>query len=99
MSAPSAIHHLHNITALPNGEVNEYHPLTFSVKTNANPNVLSHHDAMKSDDKDKFMATMEEEIKRLIKTDTFEIVPCSKVPNNQRVLRAVWSHRRKQKPT
>eukprot|EP00957_Ditylum_brightwellii_P047277 3591566-Ditylum_brightwellii.AAC.1 len=45
------------------------------------------------------MAAMEEEIQRMIKTNIFEVVSCSVAPNNQCVLRAVWSHRRKQKPT
>eukprot|EP00957_Ditylum_brightwellii_P208608 15358212-Ditylum_brightwellii.AAC.2 len=96
---PATINHLHNIIALPNGKINKYHPLVFSAKANANPNILTHRDAMKSHDKDKFMATMEEEIQCMIKTDAFEVAPCSVIPNNQCVLRVVWSHRRKQKPT
>eukprot|EP00957_Ditylum_brightwellii_P160420 12212648-Ditylum_brightwellii.AAC.1 len=54
---------------------------------------------MKSDDKEKLMAAMEEEIQCMIKTNVFKVVPFSVVPTNQRVLQVVWSHRRKQKLT
>eukprot|EP00957_Ditylum_brightwellii_P146715 11168265-Ditylum_brightwellii.AAC.1 len=89
------MNHFSNIIALLNGETNKYHPLAFSAKTNANPNILSHHDTMKSNNKEKFMMAMEEEIQCLIKIDMFEVVPCSIVPNNQQLLHVIWRHRRK----
>eukprot|EP00957_Ditylum_brightwellii_P189220 14402755-Ditylum_brightwellii.AAC.1 len=54
---------------------------------------------MKSDDKDQFHKAMEEEIERMIEKETFEVVPRSRVPSYQKVLKAVWSHRRKTKST
>eukprot|EP00957_Ditylum_brightwellii_P006550 496542-Ditylum_brightwellii.AAC.1 len=54
---------------------------------------------MKAEDHELFIQAMEEEIKRMIDKDIFEVVPCSCVPTYQKVLRAVWSHRQKTKPT
>eukprot|EP00957_Ditylum_brightwellii_P112315 8563609-Ditylum_brightwellii.AAC.1 len=88
-----------DISALPNCETNEFHPLALVAGTNSNPNTISHREAMKSDDKDQFHKTMEEEIEWMIEKEIFEVVPTSQVPSYQKVLRAVWSHRRKTKPT
>eukprot|EP00957_Ditylum_brightwellii_P016610 1248623-Ditylum_brightwellii.AAC.1 len=60
------------LTALSNGETNEFHPLALVAGTNANPNILSHKDAMKADDKDKFLQVMEEEVENMIEKDIFE---------------------------
>eukprot|EP00957_Ditylum_brightwellii_P009789 738384-Ditylum_brightwellii.AAC.1 len=54
---------------------------------------------MRADDKDKFLQAMEEEIENMIGKDIFEVVPRSRVSTYQKVLRVVWSHRRKTKPT
>eukprot|EP00957_Ditylum_brightwellii_P067042 5089097-Ditylum_brightwellii.AAC.1 len=88
-----------NLSALPNGETNEFHPIALVAGTNSNPNILSHGEAMKSDDKEQFHKTMEEEIERMIEKEIFEIVPRTQVPSYQKVLQDVWSHRRKTKPT
>eukprot|EP00957_Ditylum_brightwellii_P162968 12409725-Ditylum_brightwellii.AAC.1 len=37
-----------DLTSLPNGEVNQFHPIALVAGTKSNPNVLSHRDAMKS---------------------------------------------------
>eukprot|EP00957_Ditylum_brightwellii_P211797 15366614-Ditylum_brightwellii.AAC.1 len=82
-------------SSLPNDEMNAFHPLALVAYTQANPNILSHNEAMKAPSRDEFLQTIEEEIIRMIKNDIFEVVPRSKVPHYQKVLRAVWSHRRK----
>ena len=93
------LNRLMELTALSNGETNEFHPLALVAGTNANPNILSHKDAIKADDKDKFLQAMEEEVENMIEKDIFEVVPRSRVSTYQKVLRAVWLHRRKTKPT
>jgi hypothetical protein len=84
------------LTAISNGEPNELNPHVFAVS--ANPIILNHRDAMKVDDSEHFLASMDDLMKNLLHNDIYEIVPRSQVPAAQRVLRTVWSHRRKQKP-
>eukprot|EP00957_Ditylum_brightwellii_P046773 3549751-Ditylum_brightwellii.AAC.1 len=55
-----------DLTSLPNGEVNEFHPLVLVAVAKANPNVLCHRDAMKSKDQDQFLKAMEEDVQRMI---------------------------------
>eukprot|EP00957_Ditylum_brightwellii_P166946 12708577-Ditylum_brightwellii.AAC.1 len=76
-------------SVLPNGETNEFHPLALVAGTNSSTNILSHREAMKSDGKDQFHKAMEEEIERMIEKEIFEVVPGSRVPSYQKVLRAV----------
>ena len=86
-----------DLTALPNGEINDTSPMAYAAS--CNPNILNHRDAMKADDVEHFLESMDDEMKSLFKNKIYELYPRSKVPRNQRVLRAVWSHRRKTKPT
>eukprot|EP00957_Ditylum_brightwellii_P107160 8175538-Ditylum_brightwellii.AAC.1 len=55
-----------DLTALPNGEINEFYLLALVAGTSANPNTLSHRDAMKAKDRDQFLQAMEEEIENMI---------------------------------
>eukprot|EP00957_Ditylum_brightwellii_P096346 7338203-Ditylum_brightwellii.AAC.1 len=73
-----------DLSALPNSETNEFHPLALVAGTNLDPNILSHREAMKSDDKDQFHNAMEEEMKRIIEKEIFEVVPKSQVPSYQK---------------
>eukprot|EP00957_Ditylum_brightwellii_P152310 11595857-Ditylum_brightwellii.AAC.1 len=57
---------LMNLSSLPNGEVNEFHSLALVAGTKANPNVLSHREAMESKDQYQFLKAMEEEIEIMI---------------------------------
>eukprot|EP00957_Ditylum_brightwellii_P010575 800833-Ditylum_brightwellii.AAC.1 len=88
-----------DLSLLSNGETNEFHPLALVTGTKANPNVLSHIEAMKAEDCELFIQAMEEEIEKMIDKNMFEVVPRSHVLTYQKVLRAVWSHRQKTKPT
>ena len=84
-----------NFSALPNGESNGFHPLSLVAGTNSNPNIISHREAIKSDDKDHFHKAMEEKRERIKEKEIFGVVPRSQVPSHQKFLRAVWSHRRR----
>eukprot|EP00957_Ditylum_brightwellii_P107672 8214111-Ditylum_brightwellii.AAC.1 len=42
---------------------------------------------------------MEDEVQRMTQKENFEVVPRSRVPAYQKVLLAIWSYRRKTKPT
>eukprot|EP00957_Ditylum_brightwellii_P069853 5304744-Ditylum_brightwellii.AAC.1 len=79
--------------------MNEFHPLALVADTKAIPNVLSHREAMNAEDCELFIQAMEEEIERMVDKYIFEVVPRSCVSTYQKVLRAVWSHRRNTKPT
>eukprot|EP00957_Ditylum_brightwellii_P069332 5263545-Ditylum_brightwellii.AAC.1 len=66
-----------SLTTLPNGAINDLHPLALIAGINANPNILNHREAMKRDDKEQFLSAMEKEIERMIENGIFEIVPRS----------------------
>ena len=90
------IDRLLDLSSLENGEINDLNP--HALAASANPNILSHSQAMKAHDKPKFEGAMTEEVTRMMKNKIFELAPRSEVPRMQRVLRAVWSHRRKTTP-
>eukprot|EP00957_Ditylum_brightwellii_P110995 8465115-Ditylum_brightwellii.AAC.1 len=73
-----------DLSALPNGETNEFHPLALVARPNSNPNTLSHREAMKSNGKDQFHKAMEEEIERMIEKEIFEVVLRSQVSSYQK---------------
>eukprot|EP00957_Ditylum_brightwellii_P203213 15333683-Ditylum_brightwellii.AAC.1 len=64
-----------DLSLLSNGEMNEFHPPALVAGTKANHNVLSNREAMKAEDCELFIQAMEEEIKRIIDKDIFEVVP------------------------
>eukprot|EP00957_Ditylum_brightwellii_P113760 8673227-Ditylum_brightwellii.AAC.1 len=70
-----------DLSALPNGETNEFHPLVIVAGTNSNPNIISDREAIKSNNKDQFHKAMEEEIERMLEKEIFEVVPRSQVPS------------------
>lgn len=86
------------LNTLLDNTINELNPMAYSAAKAANPNILGHSDAMKSDDADKFWTTMLNEMERLYECDVYEIVDKSTVPAASTILRAVWSHRRKTRP-
>ena len=71
----------------------------FALAASTNPNILSHRDAMKADDNIQFHVSMDTEMTQLWVSDIYELKPRSIVPPNQKVLHAIWSHRRKQRPS
>ena len=77
-------------------DYDHFHPLAYAASIN--PNILSHRDAMKADDREKFEKAMQEEILTMIENEIFEEVPRSTVPPGHPILGGVWSHRRKTKP-
>eukprot|EP00957_Ditylum_brightwellii_P155249 11818950-Ditylum_brightwellii.AAC.1 len=88
-----------DLSSLSNGETNEFLHLALVTGTKANSNVLRHREAMKVEDHELFIQAMKEEIEKMTEREIFEVVPCSQVPTYQKVLRALWSHRQKTKPT
>lgn len=84
------------LTALDNGEINEPSPHLFAASVN--PNILSHSQAKKAHDYDKFMVAMQEELDRMLKNEIFEEIPRHLMNKTKTILRAVWSHRRKTTP-
>ena len=63
-----------------------------------NPNILTHREAKKAHDYEQFKASMLEEIIRMQENKIFTEVPRRIVPYGQKILRSVWSHRRKTTP-
>eukprot|EP00957_Ditylum_brightwellii_P192169 14628441-Ditylum_brightwellii.AAC.1 len=78
-----------DLSSLSNGEMNEFHPLASVAGTKANPDVLSHREAMKVKDRELFIQAMEEEIERMVENNIFEVVPHSSVSTYQKVQRAL----------
>lgn len=90
------VERLLSLSSLDDNQINHYEP--HALVASANPNILGHRDAMKADDFEKFLDSMDDEMERLFKEEIIEVVPRSQVPEGQKVLRAVWSHRRKTTP-
>ena len=86
-----------DLTATDDGEINDIHP--WALAASANPNILSHSQAKRADDWEEFVKAMKEEVDRMLKNNIFKLVKRSVVPLNQRILRSVWSHRRKTTPS
>ena len=86
-----------DLTALDKGEFNDLNP--WALAALANPNILSHSEAKHADDWDEFVKAMKEEVDRMLENNIFKLVKRSVVPLNQRILRSVWSHRRKTTPS
>ena len=85
-----------DLSKLDDGTINDMHP--WALAASANPNILTHREAKKADDWKHFQEAMKEEIERMIKNKLFKLTARSTVPMGQRILRAVWSHRRKTTP-
>ena len=85
------------LSALDNGEIKDLNP--HALAASVNPDILSHVQAKKALDWDQFLVAMDLEIQRMIANEIFEEVSVSEVPCNQRILRAVWSDRRKTTPS
>ena len=76
------------------GAMNKLKPHLFTA--NADPNILSHSEAKRADDYNKFLEeAMQDELEGMIESKIFKEVPRSAVPMGQHVLRAVWSHQQK----
>jgi len=87
-----------DLNKLPDETINELQTGAFIMKTNANPNILGHSAAMKAEDADKFHQSMKLEMDRLTKHEVFDIIDIENIPKNTKILRAIWSHRRKTNP-
>ena len=79
------IERLLDLTAQENDEINDLQPWALAASTN--PNILSHSQAKKAVDWDRFIEAMKEEVQNMIKNNIFKIVKKSLVPKNQRILR------------
>ena len=90
------IEQLLNLSSLQSGEINDIDPLAFAAS--ANPNILTHREAMKAEDVEQFLTSMSEELERMDDNEIYEEILRSAVPKGHRILRAVWSHRRKTTP-
>lgn len=70
-----------------------------NAATLADEDTMYLQQAMKADDKDQFLEAMAKEILDHTKRQHWEVVECSQVPKNQKVMRGVWSMKRKQRVT
>ena len=97
LSFTEQIDRIQNLASTVEGEFSDLCP--WALAASANPNILSHSQAKRADDWEEFVKAMKDEINRMIKNNIFKLVKKSIVPINQRILRAVWSHRRKTTPS
>jgi Reverse transcriptase (RNA-dependent DNA polymerase)/GAG-pre-integrase domain len=70
-------------------------PLTFAASSD--PDTLYFHEAMKAHDREQFINAMKDEIEGQTKNGNWVVIEKSKIPQNARVLPAVWAMRRKRR--
>ena len=63
-----------------------------------NPDVLTYKQARQSNDWHKFQIAQTEEVNNFCKNNIWQIVQKSKIPRGKKILRMVWSFRRKTNP-
>ena len=68
-------------------------PVAFA--TSADPDIMHLHQALKEPDQDKFIKAMDKKVQDHVKQGHWKIVHRSKVPEDQRILDAIWSMKRK----
>jgi Reverse transcriptase (RNA-dependent DNA polymerase) len=83
---------------VPEAETDQHlqHPLHAMAATN-DPDTLYYHEAMKAPDKEEFLKSMYDEVQGQIDNKVYSPVLRSTVPQNIKVLPAVWIMRRKRK--
>lgn len=72
------------------------HPLAFAASL-ADVDTMYLHEAMQQPDRDKFVTAMTKEIADHTQRKHWTVVPRASVPDGHKVLRAVWSMKRKRK--
>ena len=82
--------HAMNVTAAPG----DMHPLTFAASM-ADEDTMYLHEAMRQHDKSQFLQAMKDELDTHTKRGHWTVVPRKMVPKGHKVLRAVWSMKRK----
>merc|ERR1712127_638239 len=91
----NALLNAERLNTLLDDTINELQPMHVYAAANTNPNILGHSAAMRAKDADEFLKSMKQEIDRLIEYDIFDVVDINTIPKNTKILRAIWSHRRK----
>ena len=69
------------------------------MDTNPINKIFPHFAAMKSDEREIFLISMKDKIDRLIDHDVFELVDIDTISKQCKILRDMWSHRRKTTPS
>ena len=96
----NALLNAERLNTLLDDTINELQPMhVYAAATNTNPNILGHSAAMRAKDADEFLKSMKQEIDRLIEYDIFDVVDINTIPKHTKILRAIWSHRRKTTPS
>ena len=72
-------------------------PVAFA--TSADPDIMHLHQALGEPDRDKFIEAMDKEVQGHVKRGHWKIVHRNEVPQDQRILDAVWSMKRKRRIT
>ena len=70
-------------------------PDALAYAMSKDPDTMYMHQVMKEPDKDKFIATMVEEMDAQLKGGNFSLILRSKVPKGATILPAVWQLKRK----
>ena len=96
----------HGYSDFPSLQLSEgaMNPDSFVAYTSANENqiqedVLTQSAMLKAPDKEAFIKTQEPEIRGLEKLHVFKYIKRSELPIGAQLLNAIWSYRRKRKPT
>ena len=69
----------------------------FAFAASKDPDTMYYHEAMKEPDKKEFLKAMEKEVQSHTDNGVWELVRKEDVPNNQKILPAVWAMKRKRR--
>jgi hypothetical protein len=88
------------VTMLDDNIFNSFHPLAYAASL-ANKDTMNFGDAMRQDDRDKFVDAMEKEVTDHVKRNHWKIYSRQEMRQTgytERVIMAVWSFKRKRNP-
>jgi hypothetical protein len=80
-----------------NGNMNQIHFLSFSTDVSSNK-VFTYKKAMTQEDTHLFVEAMQQEVADHELRNHWTIVHCSTVPKTAKLIQAIWSFKRKQRP-
>ena len=85
------------INKLSDGTCNELSLMSLQADLSSN-DTLYYGQAMKAKDSEDFKAAMKKEVNDLYKADVFEVIPLKDKPKERKLIRFIWSFRRKRSP-
>jgi len=89
--------HISEINKLPDGSYNASLPMALQADLSTN-DTLYYGQAMKAKDSEDFKSAMRKEVNDLYEADVFEIIPLKDKPRDRKLIKFIWSFKRKRSP-